>query len=114
MTSAAATTIVKASDLDEDAEHVGGERVAEDEDAAGDAGDVGGGRGRGDDRDGLAVLQAAGRGVEGDDRGEDGDASQGERMIAGEPSPTTPVSALIATSETPKRTPAAAPSMTPW
>ena len=36
---------------------VAGQRVAEDEDAAGDAGDVRGGAGDGDDRDGLAVLQ---------------------------------------------------------
>ena len=60
-------------DLDDDAQEVGRHRVAEDDDAAEDAGDVGGGRGRGDDRDGLAVLQAARRGVEGDDRAEDGD-----------------------------------------
>ena len=32
---------------------------------------------------------------------------QGERRIARKPSPTTPVRALMATSETPKRTPAA-------
>ena len=38
----------------------GRSRVAEDEDAARDAGDVRGGRGRGDDRHGLAVLQPAG------------------------------------------------------
>ena len=39
-------------------------------------------------------------------------ASQGEAMM---PSmPPAPVSALMAMSETPKRTPAAAPSMMPW
>ena len=35
--------------------------------------DVRRGAGDGDDRDGLAVLQAAGRGVEGGDRGDDRD-----------------------------------------
>ena len=39
-------------------------------------------------------------------------ASQGEPMNS--PKPPTPVSALIATSLTPKSTPAAAPSMIPW
>ena len=100
-------------DLDDDAEHVGGHRIAEDDDAAEDAGDVGGGRGRGDDRDGLAVLQAAGRGVEGDDRAEDGDQQPGREDDA-EEAVARPVSALMATSETPNRTPAAPPSMTPW
>ena len=77
VTSAAAIDHREGEELDDDAEHVGGHRVAEDDDAAGDAGDVGGGRGRGDDRDGLAVLQAAGRGVEADDRAEDGDEEPG-------------------------------------
>src|SRR4051794_47822 len=56
--------------LEDDPEGVARDRVAEDDDAAGDARDVGGGAGDGDDRDGLAVLQAAGRRVEGDHRGE--------------------------------------------
>ena len=38
--------------------------------------------------------------------------SQGETTMAARPS--RPVSALMATSETPKSTPAAPPSMTPW
>ena len=50
-----------------------GSGIAEDDDAAGDAGDVGRGAGDRDDRDGVAVLQAAGRGVEGGDGGEDRD-----------------------------------------
>ncbi len=41
-------------------------------------------------------------------------ASHGEISPATPMSPTAPVSALIATSETPKRMPAAMPSMTPW
>ena len=62
-------TITKASAWRAMPTRVAGQRVAEDEDAAGDAGDVGRGAGDGDDRDGLAVLQAAGRGVEGGGRG---------------------------------------------
>ena len=65
----ATMTSTKATRLDDDADRGAGQRVAEDEDAAGDAGDVRRGAGDGDDRDGLAVLQAAGRGVEGGGRG---------------------------------------------
>ena len=78
-------------------------------------GDVGGGAGDRDHRDGLAVLQALGRGVEGGDRGDDGDqrprAEQPERRRGRRPCPEI---ALMATSETPNRIPAAAPSMKPW
>ena len=59
--------------LDDDPDGVAGERVAEDDDPAGDARDVRGGAGDGDDLDGLAVLQALGRGVEGGGRGARGD-----------------------------------------
>ena len=40
--------------------------------------------------------------------------SQGDERPARPPEPTTPVRALIATSETPKRRPDARPSRTPW
>ena len=40
--------------------------------------------------------------------------SQGESSPSAPSEPTEPVRALIATSETPKRMPAAVPSMTPW
>ena len=66
----ATMTITKARAWSTMPRRVARQRVAEDDDAAGDAGDVGGGAGDGDDRDGVAVLEAAGRGVEGGDRGE--------------------------------------------
>ena len=50
-----------------------GQRVAEDDDAAGDAADVRGGAGDRDDRDRVAVLQRAGRRVEGGGRADDRD-----------------------------------------
>ena len=56
-------------DLDDDAERVAGQGIAEDDDPAGDRGHVGRGARAGDHRDGVAVLQPAGGGVEGGDRG---------------------------------------------
>src|SRR4051794_2209929 len=53
-------------DLQGDADGVTGHRIAEDDDPAHDRGDVGGRGGGRDDRDGLAVLQAARGGEEGD------------------------------------------------
>src|SRR5215207_5418109 len=60
-------------DLDDDAERVAGEGIAEDDDPAGDRGHVGRGPRAGDHRNGIAVLEAAGGGVEGGDRGGRGD-----------------------------------------
>ena len=61
-------------------------------------------------------CSAAGGGVEGDDRGEhrDGQPRAGDQADEQPCAPAIPVSALMAVSETPNRTPEAAPSMTPW
>ena len=54
-----------------------GHWIAKHEDPTGDPGDVRGRPRHGDHGDGVAVLQAAGGSVEGDDRGEDGDREPG-------------------------------------